>query len=207
MKELIKNAVILFVITLFAGALLGFMYELTKGPRAEQEAKAIQNAYKNVYSSAAGFESYDFDVEEVADALIEKGITPSMDLIDEVVTAVDENNEVLGYVITVTAKEGYAGDIKYTVGIRNDGTVTGISFLSIKETAGLGMKAKDAQFKDQFVGKNVEFFEYSKAGAVEDNQIDAITGATITTNAVTNGVNAALYCFDYIVGLGGDSIE
>lgn len=207
MKELIKNTLILFAITLFAGALLGFMYEITKAPRAAQEEKTIQNAYKEVYKSADSFEIYEFDSVEMEKVLLEKEITSSMDIINEVVSALDENGEVLGYVITVTSKEGYSGDIKYTVGIRIDGVITGVSFLSISETAGLGMKAKDAEYKDQYVNKMVESFVYTKTGATEDNQIDAITGATITTNAVTNGVNSTIYCFNYITWLGGGIIE
>ena len=68
-------------------------------------------------------------------------------------------------------------------------------FLSISETAGLGMKATTDSFKDQFKDKNVEKFTYTKTGATSDDQIDAISGATITTNAMTNGVNAGLCAF------------
>ena len=207
MKQIIKNTIILFVITLFAGAFLGYIYELTKAPRAAQEVKAIETAYKNVYSSAASFEKYDYDSTEVTKALEIQGITIDMAEINEIVLALDEEGGLLGYVFTVTSKEGYAGNIKYTVGIRIDKNITGVSFLSISETAGLGMKAKDAEFSDQYVNKIVDSFEYTKSGAVEDNQIDAITGATITTNAVTNGVNAAIYCFDYITWLGGGIVE
>ncbi len=114
--------------------------------------------------------------------------------IDEVMAAQDASGETLGYVITVTTKEGYAGDIRFTVGIRQDGTVNGISILKISETAGLGMRAEEV-LKPQFADKNVEAFTYTKSGAAADDQIDAISGATITTNAVTNGVNAGLYYF------------
>lgn len=206
MKELIKNTLILFGITLVAGALLGFVFELTKEPRAAQEAKAIKTAYASVYKSADSFVDVDFNKEDMATVLENNGLTPEMEEISGIVSALDADGAVIGYVFTVTTKEGYSGDIKYTVGIRNDGTVTGISFLSISETAGLGMKAKDAEFKDQFENKKVELFEYTKTGAVEDYQIDAITGATITTNAVTNGVNAAIYGFGYLIWLGGGTI-
>ena len=53
----------------------------------------------------------------------------------------------------------------------------------------------EAVLKPQFADKNVEKFEYTKSGATSENQVDAISGATITTNAVTNGVNAGLYYF------------
>jgi len=167
MKELIKNTLILFAITLVAGALLGFVFELTKEPRAAQEAKAIKVAYKSVYQSADSFEIVNFVKNDMETVLTDKGITPKMDEISEIVSAKDKDGKIIGYVFTITAKEGYAGDIKYTVGIRNDGTVTGISFLSIRETAGLGMKAKDASFKNQFKNKKVDSFVYTKTGATE----------------------------------------
>ena len=104
---------------------------------------------------------------------------------------------VLGYVITVTNHEGYGGDIQFSVGIRNDGTVNGVSILDIAETAGLGMKA-DPVLKDQFVNKNVAQFVTTKTGATGDDQIDAISGATITSDAFVRGANAALNHFQAI---------
>ena len=86
------------------------------------------------------------------------------------------------------------------MGVQNDGTLNGISILSISETAGLGMKANTDSFKDQFKNKKVEKFSYTKTGATSDDQIDAISGATITTNAMTNGVNAGLCAFQYVEG-------
>ena len=85
------------------------------------------------------------------------------------------------------------------MGITNDGVLNGISILSISETAGLGMRA-DEVLKPQFAGKSAEKYEYTKTGAVSDSQIDAISGATITTNAVVNGVNAGLYYFQNELG-------
>ena len=108
----------------------------------------------------------------------------------------------MGYVLSVTSREGYGGDITFTMGIRLDGTLNGISILSISETAGLGMKA-EAVLKPQFENKNVSQFTYTKSGAVSDDQIDAISGATITTNAVTTAVNGGLYYFQ--TQLGGNS--
>ena len=70
--------------------------------------------------------------------------------------------------------------------------------LSIGETAGLGMKADEADFKDQFKDQNVPEFSYSKTGATQEGEIDALSGATITTNAVTNGVNAGLCVFQLL---------
>lgn len=204
MKNLIKDALILCVITLVAGLLLGTVYEVTKSPRAKQEEKAKQKSYKAVFENAESFEETEIDEDAVAKYLEENGVKSSIAFVNEVVTAVDKKNEQLGYVITVTDKEGYGGEIKLAVGIQNDGTVNGISILSISETAGLGMKAKESKFKKQFEGKNVSEFVYTKNGAAADNEIDAISGATITTNAVTNGVNASIKCFAYLNGGAGN---
>ena len=115
-------------------------------------------------------------------------------------TALDASGNQLGYVLTVTTHEGYGGDITFSMGMKDDGTLNGISILSISETAGLGMKANTDDFKNQWKDKKVDQFEYTKSGATADNQIDAISGATITTNAVTNGVNAGLAYFNSIEG-------
>ena len=64
--------------------------------------------------------------------------------------------------ITVTSSEGYGGDIQFSMGVGIDGTTYGISFLSIEETAGLGMNADTDAFKSQFKDQNVSEFTYSK---------------------------------------------
>lgn len=202
MKEMMKNTGILLAITVIAGLLLGVVYQVTKEPIAEQEAKAKQEACQEVFADAASFGT--IGVESVADAgWNEEGY--GQESIDEVMEAKDASGELLGYVITVTTKEGYGGDIQFSIGVRMDGTVNGISILAISETAGLGMRA-DEVLKPQFAGKQVEKFVYTKSGATADDQIDAISGATITTNAVTNGVNAGLYYFQTVLG-GGSANE
>ena len=70
--------------------------------------------------------------------------------------------------------------------------LNGIEILSISETAGLGRKADTDDFKNQFSNKNVAQFNYTKSGAAAEYEIDAISGATITTNAMVNAVNAGL---------------
>ncbi|MDE7232166.1 MAG: RnfABCDGE type electron transport complex subunit G, partial [Lachnospiraceae bacterium] len=191
MKEMMKNTGILLAITLIAGLLLGIVYQVTKEPIAAQEEKAKQEACREVFADAASFEAVQL---AVPDAAAWSGAGYAQESVDEVMAALDSAGATLGYVITVTTKEGYGGDIQFAVGVRMDGTVNGISILSISETAGLGMRAEEV-LKPQFANKNVEKFEYTKSGAAAENQIDAISGATITTNAVTNGVNAGLYYF------------
>ena len=106
----------------------------------------------------------------------------------------------MGYVFLVTSNEAYGGSLQLAMGITTDGTVNGISFLSLSETAGLGMEADKDTFKEQFAGKKVDEFKYTKSGAAADNEIDALSGATITTNAVTNAVNSGISYFKSIEG-------
>jgi electron transport complex protein RnfG len=192
-KSMLKDALILFLITVVAGLLLGIVYNVTKEPIAQQEAKAKIEASKNVFSTADTFKEYEeFSSETATNALTEAGMT-GMD-IDEVSQALDASGNILGYVITVTDHNGYGGDIQFSMGVTLDGTLNGISLLSISETAGLGMRAGDV-LVPQFTDKNVETFTYTKTGSTSDSEIDAISGATITTKAVVNGVNAGLEYF------------
>ena len=112
----------------------------------------------------------------------------------------DKDGNALGYVFVITSHEAYGGDLQLALGVAEDGTTNGISFLSLSETAGLGMQADTDEFKSQFSGKNVAQFKYTKSGVASDEEIDALSGATITTNAVTNAVNAGLSYADYLKG-------
>ena len=199
MKKIMKNTAILTAITLVAGILLGLVYEITKAPIAAAHEDAKQKAYKVVLTDAASFEAYDeFDADQAA-AILEKAGLSGCEIF-EVASARDESGEQMGSVVTVITHEGYGGDIKISVGILADGTVKGIEMLAIGETAGLGMKAAEAEFKDQFKDKNVPAFAYTKTGETGDDKIDALSGATITTNAVTNAVNSALVYFQNELG-------
>ena len=198
-KGMIKDASILLLITVVAGLILGFVYQITKEPIAAAEEKAAKAAYQEVFPEAAGFsDKLELAVPE-GESTWEQNYA-GVDL-DNVLMATDAEGVCLGYVLTMTSHEGYGGDITFTMWIQNDGTLNGISLLSISETAGLGMKAGTV-LVPQFAGKQVSQFTYTKTGSTMDSQIDAISGATITTNAVTTAVNAGLYIFE--TQLGGD---
>lgn len=182
-SKIMKDALALFLITLISGLLLGFVYEITKEPIEKQKAIAKQEAYQKVFPAADSFQ----ETEELNKAAEQSALLLDKEgyqniLIDEARLALDESGDVLGYVLTVTTKNGYGNAITLTLGKALDNTIQGIEFLSISETAGLGMKAKEPDFKDQFKQK--------KAEALSDADIDFITGATITSAAVTEAVNA-----------------
>ena len=201
MNKIVKNALILMAITLVAGVCLGFVYEITKGPIAAQEQQAKEEAYKSVFPDMASMEPVygreaDEDLAKVqsesAAALEANGLGDIT--IEEAYLAADGNGEVLGVVMNITTS-GYGGDINFSMGIQKDGTVNGIEILSISETAGLGMRATEEEFKGQFAGKQVESFTVTKTGAASESEIDAISGATITSTGMTNGVNAGICYF------------
>lgn len=200
-NKIIKDALALTLITLVAGVALGGVYEITKDPIAKQEAQAKAEAYEQVFTDAAAFEAVEMDdtlTKTIRDQLDQEGYKAQS--IEEVMRAEDQSGETLGYAFTVVTSEGYDGDIQFSMGVQNDGTLNGISILSIGETAGLGMNADTPAFKDQFVGKQVEKLQYTKNGATQDDEINAISGATVTTNAMTNGVNAGLCAFRVMEG-------
>lgn len=200
-NKIIKDALALTLITLVAGVTLGGVYEITKDPIAKQEAQAKAEAYEQVFTDAAAFEAVEMDdtlTKTIRDQLDQEGYKAQS--IEEVMRAEDQSGETLGYAFAVVTSEGYGGDIRFSMGVQNDGTLNGISILSIGETAGLGMNADTPAFKDQFVGKQVEKLQYTKNGATQDDEINAISGATVTTNAMTNGVNAGLCAFRVMEG-------
>ena len=200
MNNIVKNTLILTSITVVSGLLLGIVYDITKEPIAEAQENTKQEAFRAVLADASSFETMeDFDASEALSILEENGYTS--DEITEIAEGVDDSGETVGYVINVTSHEAYDGDLEVSVGIAADGMVKGIEMLSISETAGLGMKADEADFKDQFKDKKVEKFSYTKSGESGDDKIDAISGATITTNAVTNAVDSALVYFQNELGL------
>ncbi|MBR6411476.1 MAG: RnfABCDGE type electron transport complex subunit G [Clostridia bacterium] len=189
MNPILKNTLILFLITLIAGGLLAGAYAVTSGPIARAEAEAEQKALSEVCPDAARFEDSDTSFEN-HDRLTYGTLRK----------ALDGNGALIGYAVNVTTSAGYGGDIQIMIGADLQGKVIGIRILSASnESPGLGANCLNADFQAQFAGKTPGL-TYSKTGA-EGNEIDAISGATITTKAVTEAVNDAVL---QIVALGGD---
>lgn len=185
--ELLKNTLIMLCIALVAGGILGFVYEITKDPIAMRVAEQKKLANQQVFMLAS-----DFSDSMVNSPTLVSGFD-GVDITD-CLEAYDTEHNLLGYVIEVTSHEGYGGDIVFRIGIELSGNINAISITSISETAGLGMRAPEV-LAPQFRNRNELSFEVVKTGSVADNQIDAISSATITSKAVTKGVNAALAYF------------
>lgn len=190
-KGIIHDALILFVITLIAGLALGAVHDITLEPIAIAQKAQATATYKEVFAEAASFgEEMAVTPEESAQAV--EGKNFGKVTVDGYMDALDASGQVLGHIVMATSADGYKGPVQVAVGIDQDGKVLGIGFLSIDETPGLGMKAKEPAFKGQFAGKKVEEFAVTKVGASGDDQINAISGATFTSLATTNAVNAAV---------------
>ncbi len=175
-KDILIPTVTLFVICLIVSALLAGTNFLTKGPIAENELKKSQEAMAAVCPEAVSFEEISSSDYQAYKALSESG-------------------ETIGCAVTVTSK-GYGGDVAVMVGISkaDGGMVTGVEILSHSETPGLGANATSEAFRNQFKDNpSLHGFSVVKDGTGgTEGKIDAITGATITSNAVTNAVNEAL---------------
>ena len=192
-SSILTNTIVILLVTFVAVAGLAVVYQVTKEPIAQAEAKAKAAVYEAVFSEADSFTEVE-NAESLiagAQAAIENAELGGCS-VNEVLTANGANGEALGYVIAATSPNGYGGDIQIAVGISNEGVITGFNVISNSETAGLGSKCTNADFTAQFEGKNAEMLKYTKTGATADDEIDAISGATRTTNAVTQAVNTAI---------------
>ena len=213
MKGLLKDTFVIFLITLIAGGLLGFVNELTKEPIAIQEANAKAAACNEVFleESEDGtlteavkltFTPLDDAVMDSLKQFLENQYGTNIYL-TEAYEAMKEDNSLYGYVLGITTKEGYGGEISLYMGVTTEGTLKGVSLLSIAETPGLGMNA-EAVLIPQYRNVTTEAFTVVKGGAVADSEVDAITSATITSDAVTGAVNAGLEVFRELTK-GGDA--
>ena len=169
---------VLLIISLVVALLLAFTNSVTKDKIQENTIKEQNAAKQEVLPEAASFEEIAFSDET--------------GLVKAVFEGRDAAGSPVGWCANVTPS-GYGGEIDMMVGVLNDGTVSGMKVVSHSETAGLGAKAAESGFSSQFSGKNTgEPLTVIKNGTPKDNEIVAISGATITSTAVKNGVNAAV---------------
>lgn len=195
-KEVIRSTIVLFCICFVVTALLAGTYVLTKGPIENAAAQAAAQARAQVLP---------------ADRYV------PVEGYDEVYIAYKNDGTLLGCVVTTSAK-GYGGDIKIMTGILSTGNVCGVQILEISETAGVGMKVNDRGYLGQYVTFTLDEVSASDlpdvAAASEIKQyyigdselgsenIDAISGATISSKAVTNAINNAMNIYNELVEKG-----
>ncbi len=188
-KDILVPTVTLFVICLIVSALLAGTNALTKAPIEKNAELKSQQAMQSVCPDAVSFEEISSSDYQAYKALSESG-------------------ETIGCAVTVTSK-GYGGEIAIMVGFSTEGEtalgkVTGVEILSHSETPGLGANAANESFRNQYKQDiTASGFSVVKDGSGDgDGKIDAMTGATITSNAVTNAVNEALEIYENLVERG-----
>lgn len=186
-----KEAIILGVITLIAGICLSSVFAVTKEPIAKQNEAARLASYRQVCPEAESF-AYDDALTAAVDSLSGGvyGTDYGKAYINEIAVGT-RDGETVGYVVSVTSGDGVEGDITLSLGISADGTVTGLAFTELNETPGMGSKCGEAPFMDQFLGIRTEQFTLNGGSS----PIDSVSGATISSRAVVNAVNAALDFF------------
>ena len=191
-----RPVVALGVIALLAGLSLSGVYTMTKDAIEEQRKAANTESFKAVCPDAESFTVTDAvksKLEELGEEVY--GTAFGRVYIRDAVIGVNAAGETAGYVVSVTSAEGNDGNITLSLGVSPDGEILGISFTELNETPGMGMRCGDPEFIDQFIGKNVKKLTLVKGGGAGDDGIDAISGATITSDAAVDAVNAGLDFF------------
>lgn len=183
-KEVLVPSVSLFVISLVVTLLLAITNNIT-APLIEQLSTETEIQTRKTVLAEASY----FDDANKTITLDGTKYTYCVGL--------DTEKNVVGYIFTTSTK-GYGGEVKVMTGVSADGKVTGVEALSLSETAGLGMNAQKESFRDQYIGKSGEI-GVAKSSPSE-NEIQALTGATITSKAFTDAVNIALELYSLVTG-------
>lgn len=179
MKETLKLGFILLSITLVCGAILGFSNKITSVKIEEANRLANEEARIEILEDANQFELLeDEDLREIQSSASE---------IVEIFKGF-KGDKLVGYTIK-TSVRGYDGEIEFMTGLSMDGEITGIKILNHSETPGLGANISEDYFTDSFKGKPVDQELTPVREPNQDNEVQALTSATITTDAIVNGVN------------------
>lgn len=179
LKDILIPTVSLFLICAVATALLGMTNSVTEEKIKEVAAASAAEARLRVCENA---ENFDEKTDKNGNTYFE---------------AKDKNGETVGFAIT-TEDKSYGGKIEVMTGFSADGKITGVEILTIDDTPGLGMNAKKESFRNEYLGKTGALTVSKNASA--DNEIQALTGATITSNAVTRCVNKATEICENVLG-------
>ncbi len=174
MKEY-RDIIILVAFAVIAGAALSGVYGATREKIIATEKLERTNALKAVLPSLS---------PAAQEVVLESGGLKIPAVVDS------ENGAFSGAVLELETKKGYAGTIKFMVGVGKDRRVTGLYILAQNETPGLGTKAKDKAWWGQFLGKGQDNFKFKVKK--DGGDADAITAATITSRAITNQVDLGL---------------
>lgn len=175
--KILRLGLILFAVTAITGLILGVVHDITAGPIQQTQERLKIEALAGALPEADTFKP--IPLKDGANAMLTE------------VQEAHKGSEKTGYCVTVVPK-GYAGPIEIVVGITAQGKLRAIRILNQSETPGLGAKAPLPAFSGQFENKTVEGISVVKTPPQAEGEIQAISGATITSSAVASGVNAAL---------------
>ena len=179
-KFILKLAAILFAISFICTLLLVLCNALTEDRIALLKKEAENKAKTDVLPVAAAFE--DADAKGVAEAYIGK----------------DSGGNTVGYCFK-TEPNGFGGKITMMVGIDKDGKVSGVKITNLSETPGLGAKVNDSNYLSQY--------RYQVGEMAFGDQVDAISGATISSKAVLQAVNNATAALETQLGIRGGQAQ
>lgn len=168
----------LVVITLISGFLLGYVNQITLAPKAKVAAERKIQALQAVLPP--------FDNDLMRDVVKFKS-PDSADSIE--IYKATQKGVIQGYAMMGTSEKGFSGTVKTMIGFKPDGSIHNIVVLEQKETPGLGTKMKEAKFIKQFLGKNPTTFNLKVKK--DGGQVDALTGATISTRAFSETVQSS----------------
>lgn len=174
--------VTLIIITVIAGVSLGLVNDITKGPKAQARLERKIKALKNVLPE------FNNNPVEALKLLKVEGIEDSMEVYPGT-----QAETLTGIAIVGASNKGFSGLVKVMVGFDLEGNIQNIEVLEQNETPGLGTKVKEDKFLRQFRGKNPESF--SLKVKKDQGDVDALTGATITTRAFNEAVQNAYTAF------------
>ncbi len=201
-SSMVKDAIILCLITLILGGVLAGVYAVTKKPIDDAQIKANNEACAAVVAEGDSVQNTDAEaVKAAADYLAKHGLANEELAGGDTLSNYVEISEVHptangGHVYLADATKGYGGKISFALGVDAAGAVTGISITSQAETAGLGANCENEDWQKGFAGKvlpsNAGDEMYNKNGAT-DSQVQALSGATVTSRAITRAVKGILF--------------
>lgn len=207
-STLVHDTICLFVITLIAGILLGAVYTITKKPIEDQTEKAKQEAYAAVYDGAEFVSDNkinkaleDFNSNLAAGKVSSESMGSLSDVVISEVLKAQVDGKDAGYVVTCSGK-GYGGAVTMALGIDAEGVIQGIQITDCSnETPGLGQNSTGKDWNGQYVGTNSsQDLNVVKdgSGSADAGTINAISGATITSSAVTRAIDGT---FQFVASL------
>ncbi len=191
--HVIHDAYVLLSITLIAGICLSFAYEWTREPIRKAQAARRAEAYTAVMPEAVSFRPYEDDEFFHNVAINFPDIGFSDVTIAEIFQAVDQEGNILGFVLRLISDDGHNGDMAVAIGVRLNGVLAGVTILADREAQGIDPRYYDREFLSQFSELNTLGVMIGTPPNERYTQVYGISGDAETTRALLQAVNAGLY--------------